>query len=107
MEFGTALGSTNLRLGNWPANSVPQGAFVSVEEAMRGGRVALRAIAVGEPILADKVSDEGGLAQMDAFLHDRLRAVSSPVNTVLDVAGFVREGEGVEVLWNRQLTGEV
>ena len=28
LQFGTTLASTNLRLANWPANSVPQGAFV-------------------------------------------------------------------------------
>src|SRR3546814_13451036 len=96
MEFGTALGSTNLRLANWPANSVPQGAFVSVEEAMRGGRVALRPIAVGEPILAGKVSGEGGRATLASIIPEELRAVSIPVNPVTDRKSVV-EGKGVSV----------
>lgn len=106
MQFGTALGSTNLRLANWPANSVPQGAFVSVEEAMRGGRVALRPIAVGEPILADKVSGEGGRATLASVLPEELRAVSIPVNQVTGVAGFVRAGDVVDVVLTRQIPGE-
>lgn len=106
MQFGTTLGSTNLRLANWPANSVPQGAFVSVDEAMRGGRVALRPIAIGEPILADKVSGEGGRATLASIIPEELRAVSIPVNQVSGVAGFVRAGDVVDVMLTRQIPGE-
>lgn len=106
MQFGTTLGTTNLRLANWPANSVPQGAFVSVEEAMRGGRVALRPIAVGEPILAGKVSGEGGRATLASIIPEELRAVSIPVNQVTGVAGFVRAGDVVDVVLTRQIPGE-
>lgn len=106
MQFGTSLASTNLRLANWPANSVPQGAFVSIEEAMRGGRVALRPIAIGEPILADKVSGEGGRATLASIIPEELRAVSIPVNQVTGVAGFVRAGDVVDVMLTRQIPGE-
>ena len=105
-EFGTQLTGTNLRLANWPANSVPEGAFVSVEEATRGGRVALRPIAVGEPILADKVSGEGGRATLASILPEELRAVSIPVNQVTGVGGFVRAGDVVDVLLTRQIPGD-
>lgn len=106
MQFGTSLGTTNLRLANWPANSVPQGAFVSIDEATRGGRVALRPIAIGEPILADKVSGEGGRATLASILPEELRAVSIPVNQVSGVAGFVRAGDVVDVMLTRQIPGE-
>lgn len=106
LQFGTTLASTNLRLANWPANSVPQGAFVSVEEAMRGGRVALRPIAIGEPILASKVSGEGGRATLASIIPEELRAVSIPVNQVTSVAGFVRAGDVVDVLLTRQIPGD-
>lgn len=105
-QFGTQLTNTNLRLTNWPANSVPQGAFVSVEEATRGGRVALRPIAIGEPILATKVSGEGGRATLSSILPEELRAVSIPVNQVTGVAGFVRAGDVVDVLLTRQIPGD-
>lgn len=105
-QFGTQLASTNLRLANWPANSVPQGAFVSIEEATRGGRVALRPIAVGEPILADKVSGEGGRATLASIIPEELRAVSIPVNPVSGVSGFVRAGDVVDVLLTRQIPGD-
>lgn len=105
-QFGTPLATTNLRLANWPANSVPQGAFVSVEEATRGGRVALRPIAIGEPILSSKVSGEGGRATLSSILPEDLRAVSIPVNQVTGVGGFVRAGDVVDVMLTRQIPGD-
>jgi pilus assembly protein CpaB len=105
-QFGTALTNTNMRLANWPANSVPQGAFQSVEEATRGGRVALRPIVIGEPILSSKVSGEGGRATLSAILPEELRAVSIPVNQVTGVSGFVRPGDVVDVMLTRQIPGD-
>ncbi|WFL76631.1 Flp pilus assembly protein CpaB [Altererythrobacter arenosus] len=105
-QFGTPLATTNLRLANWPANSVPQGAFVSIEEATRGGRVALRPIAIGEPILSTKVSGEGGRATLASILPEELRAVSIPVNQVSGVGGFVRAGDVVDVMLTRRIPGE-
>ncbi len=106
MAFGTPLTQTNLRLVNWPANSVPQGAFSDISVAMRGGRVALRPITIGEPVLATKVSGEDGRATLAALLPDDQRAVSIPVNEVAGVAGFVRAGDVVDVLLTRQIPGE-
>lgn len=105
-QFGSPLTTTNLRLANWPANSVPQGAFVSIEEATRGGRVALRPIAIGEPVLQSKVSGEGGRAVLSAILPEELRAVTIPVNQVTGVAGFVRAGDVVDVMLTRQIPGD-
>lgn len=105
-QFGTPLATTNIRMANWPANSVPQGAFQSVEEATRGGRVALRPIVIGEPILNSKVSGEGGRATLSAILPEELRAVSIPVNQVTGVGGFVRAGDVVDVLLTRQIPGD-
>ena len=41
IAFGQPLAETTVRLVAWPANSVPAGAFTSVQEAIGGGRVAL------------------------------------------------------------------
>ncbi|TWJ07070.1 Flp pilus assembly protein CpaB [Altererythrobacter ishigakiensis] len=105
-QFGTPLATTNIRMANWPANSVPQGAFTSVEEATRDGRVALRPIVIGEPILQSKVSGEGGRATLSAIIPEELRAVTIPVNQVSGVAGFIRPGDVVDVLLTRQIPGD-
>ncbi|WP_271077115.1 Flp pilus assembly protein CpaB [Aurantiacibacter sp. MUD61] len=105
LEFGTALTLENLRMQNFPAASVPAGAFMSVEEAMQGGRVALRPIVPGEPILADKVSGAGGRAVLSALLPDGMRAVSIPVTAETGVSGFVRPGDIVDIMLTRQIPG--
>ncbi|NVD43526.1 Flp pilus assembly protein CpaB [Qipengyuania atrilutea] len=106
MEFGTALSQENLRMQNFPASSVPQGAFTSLEAALQGGRVALRPIVPGEPVLADKVSGSGGRAVLSANLEEGMRAVAIPVSAVNGVAGFVRPGDIVDVLLTRQIPGD-
>ena len=106
MAFGTPLGDQNLRLANWPAGSVPVGAFTSVEDAARGGRVALRPMVVGEPVLASKISGVDGRATLSANLPKGKLAFSIPITEVSGVGGFVRPGDRVDVLLTRPIPGE-
>ena len=106
MGFGDALTGTNTRLANWPVNSVPAGAFTSLDTATAGGRVALRPIVPGEPILSSKVSGDGGRATLASILPEELRAVAIPVNEVAGVGGFVRAGDVVDVMLTRQIPGD-
>src|SRR5260370_42176747 len=52
LEFGTKLTPQNVRMQNFPASSVPEGAFRSIDDALKDNRVALRPIVVNEPVLA-------------------------------------------------------
>lgn len=106
LAFGDPLTPEKVRLQNFPANSVPQGAFRSLRAALAENRVALRPIVPGEPILADKVSGPGGRAVLSANLPEGMRAVSIPVGAVTGVSGFVRPGDTVDVLLTRQIPGE-
>jgi len=106
LGFGDALTPENVRLQNFPANSVPTGAFRAIEAALADGRVALRPIVPGEPILASKVSGADGRAVLAANLPEGKRAVSIPVSAVTGVSGFVRPGDTVDVLLTRQIPGE-
>jgi pilus assembly protein CpaB len=106
MEFGEPLTTENIRLQNWPAQSVPEGAFLTVADALKDNRVALRPIVPGEPILASKVSGTDGRATLAALLPEGMRAVSIPINNVNGVAGFVLPGTTVDVLLVRQIEGE-
>lgn len=105
-EFGTRLTSQNIRLQNWPAESVPEGAFRSIPDALKDNRVALRPIVPGEPLLASKVSGRDGRATLAALLPDGMRAISIPVDAVNGVAGFVLPGTMVDVLLTRQIEGD-
>lgn len=106
LEFGTRLTQQNLRLQNWPASSVPQGAFVSIPDALKNNRVALRPMVPGEPVLASNVSGTDGRATLAALLPEGMRATSIPVDAVNGVAGFVLPGTMVDVLLSRQIEGE-
>ena len=106
LAFGTPIGPQNLRLANWPASSVPTGAFTSVAEAAKGGRVALRTVVVGEPVLSSKISGADGRAVLSANLPVGKLAYSVPVTEVAGVAGFVRPGDRVDVILTRQIPGK-
>ena len=106
LAFGTVLTADNLRLQNWPALSVPQGAFTSLEGALAHNRVALRPIVVNEPILADKVSGLDGRATLAAKLPAGMRATTIPISNVSGVAGFALPGTTVDVLLTRQIPGD-
>jgi pilus assembly protein CpaB len=106
LEFGTKLTPQNIRLQDWPAASVPQGAYRTIQEALRGDRAALRPIVVGEPVLADKVSGPGGRATLAALLPEGMRAFSVSVDAVRGVAGFVLPGTMVDVILTRKIPGD-
>ena len=104
IPFGSPLTNTNVTLTDWPAVSVPAGAFATVEEATRH-RVAIQPIVVGEPIIATRVSGTDGRATLSVNLPNDKVAVSIPINEVSGVAGFVRPGDLVDVLLTRQIPG--
>lgn len=106
IAFGDPLTTENVRLQNFPAGSVPQGAFRTINAALQGGRVAVRPIVPGEPVLADKVSGADGRAVLAANLTEGMRAVSIPVNDVTGVSGFARPGDTVDVLLTRTMAGD-
>jgi len=103
LDFGSALTNENIRLQNFPANSVPAGAFFSIEELLQSGNVALRPIVPGEPILADKLS---GRAVLSAKLPEGMRAMSIPINATNAVSGFIRPADIVDILLTRDIGGE-
>jgi pilus assembly protein CpaB len=104
--FGVPLNDQNLRLVNWPSNSIPVGAFTSIPAATRGNRVALRPIVIGEPVLASKVSGADGRATLSANLPVGKLAYAIPINDTSGVGGFVRPGDVVDVLVTRPIPGE-
>jgi pilus assembly protein CpaB len=106
LAFGTKLIPQNIKLQTWPAASVPQGAFMTIPDALKDNRVALRPIVPGEPILASKVSGTDGRATLAALLPEGMRAVSVPVSAINGVSGFVLPGTMVDVLLTRQIEGE-
>lgn len=105
LEFGAPLTNENIRLVDWPARSVPPGAFNNTETVLNGSRVALRPILVGEPILSERVSGADGRAAISMNIPEDMRAVTFSVNEISGVGGFVVPGDVVDVILTRQMSG--
>ena len=111
IERGKVIEAGQLKVANYPADAVPTGAFRAVTDltgAPADKRVAMRAIAANEPILADRISGPGGRMVLSASLTQGMRAVSLRSNDVAGVAGFVLPGDRVDILLTRQIgSGQV
>lgn len=101
LAFGTPLTEANVRMVDWPRSSVPDGAFTTIPDALKGGRVALRPIEVGEPVLADRVSGPDGRASIAYNIPGDMRAVAIPISAVAGVGGFVAPGDVVDIFLTR------
>jgi pilus assembly protein CpaB len=109
VPFAGRIEAAHIRPVQWPADSVPQGSFATAEELLGDGtqaRVALRAIAAGEPLLQSKVSGFGGRATMSSVVDEDNRAFTIKVNEVSGVAGFLLPGDRVDILMTRTPEGE-
>lgn len=105
LPFGAAVTPEKIRVVDWPTASVPAGSFRDPVQLTSLGkqRVVLRQIEPGEPILASKLSAEGGRATMSGVLRPEMRAVAVRVSDVAAAGGFVLPGDTVDVFVTRTL----
>lgn len=103
LPFGTVINDQNVRLVNWPSDSVPDGAFESISAAIGSGNATLRNIVAGEPVLASKLSSRPTLS---ANLPTGQYAVAVPISAVAAAGGFIRPGDTVDVLLTRKIPGD-
>ena len=102
LEYGVALTPAMLKPIAWPADEVPEGAFLSTKDLFaKGSRAVLTPMARNEPILAMKVTKPGEPASLSAMLAEGTKAVTIRVDDVLGVAGLIKPGDRVDVLWTR------
>jgi pilus assembly protein CpaB len=106
LEFGAKLTQQNVKLQPWPNASIPQGAYRSLQDVLRGNPAVIRPLVPGEPILADKLSGPGGRATLAELIPPGMRAFSVPVDAVTGVAGFVLPGTMVDVILTRAIPGQ-
>jgi pilus assembly protein CpaB len=106
--FGNRINAEQIREIAWPADSVPPGAFTSVQELLDAEkqRTVLRTIEANEPVLASKISGAGEKATLSAIISEEMRAVTIRVNDVIGVAGFIVPGDRVDVLLTREEGGD-
>jgi len=96
MDVGTALRAEDLRVIDWPAKSVPEGAFQKSQDLV--GRGLITPVVAYEPILPGKLSSPEAGAGLPSVVPEGMRALSVRVNDVIGVAGYVLPGTRVDVL---------
>ena len=103
LPYGTVLSPDQLRLVNWPQESVPAGAFASIDAIFANmkspsDRVVLTAMVRGEPVLGDKISGFGARPIMSSMVANGMRAISIHIDDVSGVSGFILPGDHVDIM---------
>lgn len=94
LTFGMKFDRTMLRTVRYPKESVPDGAFSSIDSVV--GQTTKVFMSAREPVTAIKLSSRGGGLSM--LVRPNMRAASLEVNQVSGVSGFVLPGDRVDVL---------
>jgi pilus assembly protein CpaB len=99
LKYGEKLTPDMLRLMPWRGETLPKGAFLSIEPLSQAGqeRTVLSAIAESEPVLEGRLSGGASQGMMAAKLAESMNAITIRVNDVAGVAGFVQPDDKVDV----------
>ncbi len=103
IQLGSRLSPEMIQMVEWPATSVPAGAFS--EPAELEGRVVKTSLARGEPLLENKLAPVGTKGGLSAVVGEGKRAITVRVNDVVGVAGFALPGSYVDIMVNTQEEG--
>jgi len=104
LRFGAELKPDMLKEIEWPATTLPAGAFAKVADLTgKGRRFVLSPIEPNEPVLAVKVTGAGERATLSSLVRPGMKAVTVRVNDVEGVGGFALPGDHVDVVLTRSL----
>ena len=102
LRYGMQLDRAQLSEIPWSQDSVPQGAFTTVDALLAdGNRVVLSPIEINEPVLLSKLSGPNGRATLSNMLSPGMRAVTIRTDEIAGVGGFVTPGDRVDVVLTR------
>lgn len=107
IDIGSRLNPELLATVNWPAGSVPEGAYLkeNMGELLKDTesqqpRVVKTSLQRGEPILVSKLAPSGEKAGLTAVIPQGKRAMTVSVNEIVGVAGFTLPGSYVDIIVN-------
>jgi pilus assembly protein CpaB len=107
LRYGMELDRAQLSEIPWSEESVPQGAFTTINALLAdGSRVVLSPIEVNEPVLLTKLSGPNGRATLSNMMTPGMRAVTIRTDEIAGVGGFVTPGDRVDVVLTRD-AGEI
>ncbi len=99
LPVGTTLERANLRIAEYPIDSVPENSYQSIDQLLAAeAPVVMVQIQNREVVLPQKLSIGVVRRGITAKIPSGMRAVSIPVNDVRGVGGFVLPGDRVDVL---------
>ena len=100
LSLGSELRPDDLKLIDWPASSVPEGAFDDPSKLL--GRGLIASVVRHEPILPGKLASKEAGSGLPPIIPTGKRAMSVRVNEVIGVAGYVLPGTRVDVVAHAQ-----
>src|SRR5438094_2846032 len=103
IDLGSRLTPPMLKAVEWPANSMPKGAFANPADL--DSRVLRASVLSGEPVLESKLAPVGSKGGLSAVVSEGKRAMTVRVNDVVGVAGFALPGNYVDIIVNTQEEG--
>lgn len=96
LPFGTRLNATHMKMIELPRDSMPEGAYTSLEEAI--DLIAIQPIYKGEILIAGRVVENVGGSALAAAVAPGMRAITVRVDDVVGVAGFLLPGNRVDII---------
>lgn len=96
LRVGEDLQADDMKVVQYPANSVPAGAFGRTADVI--GRGLIAPMVQNEPILDAKLAPKEAGVGLPPAIPEGFRAMSVRVNDVIGVAGYVLPGTHVDVL---------
>ena len=100
IELGSKILPQMLATTDWPAGSIPPGAFKDIKELQ--DRVVKVSVTRGDAVLEGKLAPAGTQGGLSAVIAEGKRAMTVRVNDVVGVAGFALPGNYVDVMVNAQ-----
>ena len=100
VQLGSKLNPQMLQVVDWPATSVPAGAFEDMKQLE--DRVVRTGVARGEAVIEKRLMPPGAQGGLSAVISEGKRAMTVRVNDVVGVAGFALPGNYVDVMVNAQ-----
>jgi pilus assembly protein CpaB len=96
LDLGSELRREDVKVLNWPADSVPAGTFSNPQDVI--GRGLIQPVVQNAPILEGSMPPREAGAGLPPVIPEGMRAVSVRVNDVIGVAGYVLPGTRVDVV---------
>lgn len=100
LPAGSRIKRENVEWRSWPKKGVVKTHFVkgdkNIEDVL--GMIVRQGIYAGEPIVTDRVVEQGSRGYMAALLEPGMRAVSIRVNPLTSVSGFIKPGDRVDIM---------